>query len=81
MRPQYNPTVKVWGWFAVSALWLALLAASRFEFNVAVRSGRYLPHWLALPLVAALFYLVLFGWVIPLCVGLWRLRLRLTHRL
>jgi hypothetical protein len=81
MAPQYNPAMKVWGWFAASALWLALVAAARFDFVVGVETGKYIPRRLALGLASSLMYLILLGWIIPLCIGMWRLTLRLTHRL
>ena len=48
---------------------------------VGIDTGKYTPRRLALGLATALVYLILFGWIIPLCVGVWRLSLRLTHRL
>jgi hypothetical protein len=80
MTPQYNRTMKVWGWFAASALWLVLIAAARFDFVVGVQTGKYIPRRLALGFASTLMHLIFFGWIIPLFIGLWRLTLRLTHR-
>src|ERR1035438_3071724 len=89
MSVRYNSSVKVWRWLTASALWFAMVVAWTFDFHerhfggfgVVVPTGKYLTPRIALALASTLFYLILFGWIIPLCVGLWRLTLRLTHRL
>ena len=89
MSVRYNSSVKVWRWLTASALWFAMVVAWTFDFHerhfggfgVVVPTEKYLTPRIALALASTLFYLILFGWIIPLCVGLWRLTLRLTHRL
>lgn len=81
MTTHYNAAMRIWGWFAASALWLVLLAAAKFDFVVGVDTGKYISHRLALWLASSPMYVLIFGWIIPLCIGLWRLTLRLTHRL
>jgi hypothetical protein len=90
MMPEYNlGRMRIWFWFAASALWLLLVIAWTFDFHerafgsfgISVQTGRYITPQTAFTLASLLLYLILFGWVIPLCIGLWRLVLRLTHRI
>ena len=75
-------------WVLASALWLGIVFAWTFDFHegrfggfgVSVFTGKYLTPHVALALATVLLYLILCGWVVPLCVGLYRLTVRLTHR-
>ena len=88
MAPQYNSCMRAWHWFAASALWLCLVVAWTFDFHegsfggfgVTVATGKYMTPHVAFVLASILMYLILFGWVILLCAGLWSLTLRRTHR-
>ena len=81
--------MKIWYWFAASAVWLGFVVVWTFDFHegriggfgLYIKTGRHLTPQMAFALASVLLYLILFGWIIPLCVGLWRLALRLTHRL
>lgn len=89
MRPLYNSGVKVWHLFTISALWLGIVVAWTFDFHerrfggfgVFVDTGKYLTPRVALAVASTLLYLILFGWVMPLSIGLLRLALRFKHRL
>lgn len=72
--------MRVWPWFAASALWLCLVAwwTAFGSFGVAVTAKHFKPETV-FAVASALLNLLLFGWVIPLCFGLWRLTQRLTH--
>jgi hypothetical protein len=59
MPSQYNPVMRVWGWFAASAVWLTLVAFSSFNFAVAVTVDKYIPRRFALGLASSLMYLIL----------------------
>jgi hypothetical protein len=76
--------MRVWRWFAASALWLGLIFAWTFDFHegnfggfgVGINTGKHLTPQTGFALAPVLLDLMLFGWVIPLCIGLWRLTLR-----
>ena len=71
--------MRVWGWLLASALWLALVLAARGDLAVAVTPDKFISPRIALGLATSLVYLTLFGWIIPLSVGLWRLGLSFRH--
>jgi hypothetical protein len=84
-----NSGMKVWHRFTASALWLGLVVGWTFDFHehrfgsfgVGVFTGKYLTPRVAMALASTLLYLILFGWLMPLSIGLSRLALRFGHRL
>ena len=87
MRTNDNSGMKVWHWFTASALWLGFVVGWIFDFHerrfggfgVGVFTGKHLTPRVAMALASTLLCLILFGWLIPLFIGLSRLAMRFRH--
>jgi hypothetical protein len=73
--------MKAWGWLAAGLIWLAAIIAATFDFEahafggfgVGVRTSSWLPPRVAIVLAGLLMHLLLFGWTVPLAIGVKRL--------
>jgi hypothetical protein len=64
--------MKNWVWFTIAALWLGAILTGRFDFAVSVTPNRWISPRLAQPIVLTIVYLILYGWLVPLLIGLLR---------
>lgn len=67
--------MKLWLWFAIATLWLILpqLAIHTGGLSVGVMTGKHLPEGVAFATAAFLMNLIVWGWLMPLSIGLLRL--------
>ena len=67
--------MRPWTWFAIAALWLIVPQVVIYAggLSVGVMTGKRLPEDVALGVAALLMKLIVWGWVIPLSIGIWRL--------
>jgi hypothetical protein len=70
--------MKAWPWLAAGVIWLgASIAVTELTgFGLAFRSSGFLPPRVSMVLVLLLMNVLLFGWTIPLAIGIKRLVFR-----
>jgi hypothetical protein len=71
--------MKKWGWIIAGLVWLLGVVAYIFDFRErALRSviGIVVPISFPRQVAQTLFYLLLFGWTIPLAIGVYRLTIK-----
>lgn len=67
--------MKLWVWFAVAVVWLVIpqVMIHNGGLTVTVMTGEGISEKVAFALSAFLMNLILWGWLIPLSIGLLRL--------